>query len=981
MNTITSPIVQRAISSLFFITLIAFVPGSFAQTEAEDEDIYELSPFIIPASDNEGWTAGSTLIGTRTRTSLSELPISVDAITTDFMDDLGLTSLVEAAEWAAGLDARTTLETANDTNLTSFRGLETGGRENAQSSRNFFLWYPPSDTYNIERIDFNKGSNSLMFGDASPGGVATTYTKRAYMGENFGSLTARYGSYGSYRAMLDYNYGFSDNFALRVNLVNRAIRQFVDFWNDELQGGHIAGTYQPFENTLIRFEAEKLEFFRTRGSNRIRVNQRAGDDGGFAATSTSRQVLTSDGDYYDVRTEMFYESDGAGGFKEPYFLDRRNGPTGDDLPLADGLMAEVRRRDSPSPVFLTLGPIDPSLNTKGEFSFLDRDVNDHTLWVEQKIGDLYLEFAYNYQDQEQRREETGPTDTLNVDWDGRVFNRGDFAYRLYGNETNIVRVTAVYPLETKWFSQFLVANAGYQDDLAESLRFRLVNKAKAFDPETGEYDVTVDLEGLHRIRFRNYLDPETLENSTPLSDLDNWPNVPGIFEPIFVDYTTANNPFADKRYTRTASISASGEYFNGKLRSLFGLRKDDFELKRYQLIAGSRQELVDEYGELAWWGQDVYLGLPDEAPEQYAYVPDLDQEDTTYSAGLLYKLTNEINLYANNSTSFRWQGTTDFLGRALGPQTGETKEFGLKANLFNNLLVLDAAVYEVERANVTFTLGASAPSADELELLANDIAISIEQDGTLVYVPAEPGSPGFVEINRGFNNEHRRITAGETTKGYEFTAHLRRWNGLQVRLTGGYIDIESTRAIAEYAAVMEAALGREAERAAIIAQSWPNDPNYDPNGLPDIEEDLRDALQDGLEIVEANSGTGRIEGLRARPWRLSWVLDYEMPDGFFLPNMRVLLTGRYGDNYLLDVNDGIDWIGGSEHRVNLGFQYRTKLFDLPTTFQANIRNLTDFENDKIKKSGGFVDQFTDEPTYVYRNVTPTYFDFSINVKF
>ena len=70
-------------------------------------------------------------------------------------------------------------------------------------------------------------------------------------------------------------------------------------------------------------------------------------------------------------------------------------------------------------------------------------------------------------------------------------------------------------------------------DLAESLRFRLVNKAKAFDPETGEYDVTEDLEGRHRIRFRNYLDPETLDNSTPLSDLDNWPNVPGIFEPIF----------------------------------------------------------------------------------------------------------------------------------------------------------------------------------------------------------------------------------------------------------------------------------------------------------------------------------------------------------------------------------------------------------------------------------------------------------------
>ena len=47
------------------------------------------------------------------------------------------------------------------------------------SSRNFFTWYVPSDAYNVERFDFNKGSNSLMFGDSNPGGQATIYTKRA----------------------------------------------------------------------------------------------------------------------------------------------------------------------------------------------------------------------------------------------------------------------------------------------------------------------------------------------------------------------------------------------------------------------------------------------------------------------------------------------------------------------------------------------------------------------------------------------------------------------------------------------------------------------------------------------------------------------------------------------------------------------------------------------------------------------------------
>jgi hypothetical protein len=46
----------------------------------------------------------------------------------------------------------------------------------------------PSDTYNVERIDFGKGSNSLIFGDVEPGGQGSVFTKRAQM-KNFGNLS------------------------------------------------------------------------------------------------------------------------------------------------------------------------------------------------------------------------------------------------------------------------------------------------------------------------------------------------------------------------------------------------------------------------------------------------------------------------------------------------------------------------------------------------------------------------------------------------------------------------------------------------------------------------------------------------------------------------------------------------------------------------------------------------------------------------
>lgn len=47
-------------------------------------------------------------------------------------------------------------------------------------SRNYFRWFIPSDNYNVERIDFGKGSNSLIFGAVEPGGQGAAFTKRPF---------------------------------------------------------------------------------------------------------------------------------------------------------------------------------------------------------------------------------------------------------------------------------------------------------------------------------------------------------------------------------------------------------------------------------------------------------------------------------------------------------------------------------------------------------------------------------------------------------------------------------------------------------------------------------------------------------------------------------------------------------------------------------------------------------------------------------
>ena len=111
-------------------------------------------------------------------------------------------------------------------------------------------------TYNVERIDFGKGSNSLIFGDVEPGGQASVFTKRAIM-KNFGTLLSQYTSDGAYRFQLDYNRKLARNLAVRFNAVRRQERTYQDASTFALEGETITTTWQPLKQTMVRIEYER----------------------------------------------------------------------------------------------------------------------------------------------------------------------------------------------------------------------------------------------------------------------------------------------------------------------------------------------------------------------------------------------------------------------------------------------------------------------------------------------------------------------------------------------------------------------------------------------------------------------------------------------------------------------------------------------------------------------------------------------------
>ncbi|MSU48701.1 MAG: hypothetical protein EXS37_06330, partial [Opitutus sp.] len=61
----------------------------------------ELSPFVVNTSNDDGWLAGTTMMASRTNQTLKDVPVSIDALTPEFLLDMGVYDAFAAAEWIA----------------------------------------------------------------------------------------------------------------------------------------------------------------------------------------------------------------------------------------------------------------------------------------------------------------------------------------------------------------------------------------------------------------------------------------------------------------------------------------------------------------------------------------------------------------------------------------------------------------------------------------------------------------------------------------------------------------------------------------------------------------------------------------------------------------------------------------------------------------------------------------------------------------
>ena len=230
------------------------VPPKVAEEKSVPAEAVVLSPFEVSTEKDNGFAASGSLAGGRLASELRDTPVAYSVITREFIDALGITDLQSAAEWATSstlnVDNGQQNFFASPVNFT-IRGTSAG-----RAQRNFFPQFNNGDSYNLERYDFGRGPNSILFGNGSLGGVSSSTTKRAQTNRSFETLQLSIGSWQNYRATVDVNQRLNPRLAVRA----AAVWGDSDGWRlkdfDRRKAAFLTTTFKPFNGTEIRLEGE-----------------------------------------------------------------------------------------------------------------------------------------------------------------------------------------------------------------------------------------------------------------------------------------------------------------------------------------------------------------------------------------------------------------------------------------------------------------------------------------------------------------------------------------------------------------------------------------------------------------------------------------------------------------------------------------------------------------------------------------------------
>ena len=160
-----------------------------------------------------------------------DVPQSVSVITDEEIKDQGFREIGDIIRYMPGVN---TSQGEGHRDAVVFRGVRStadfyqdGVRDDGQYFRSL---------YNVEQLEILRGPNALLFGRGGTGGLINRVSKKAEIGEAFGSIDFGADSFGAADLAVDANFATSDSIAVRLHLHTDSLANHRDFYEGERYG-------------------------------------------------------------------------------------------------------------------------------------------------------------------------------------------------------------------------------------------------------------------------------------------------------------------------------------------------------------------------------------------------------------------------------------------------------------------------------------------------------------------------------------------------------------------------------------------------------------------------------------------------------------------------------------------------------------------------------------------------------------------------
>ena len=190
-----------------------------------------------------------------------DVPQSVSVITDDEIKNQGFREIGDIIRYTPGVN---TSQGEGHRDAVVIRGVRSTADFYQDGIRDDVQYY--RSLYNVEQLEILRGPNALLFGRGGTGGLINRVTKKAEIGEAFGSFDVGADSFGAADLAVDANFATSENTAVRLNLHTDSLANHRDFYEGERYGINPTVKIQAGDTTVdLSYEYADHERFIDRG--------------------------------------------------------------------------------------------------------------------------------------------------------------------------------------------------------------------------------------------------------------------------------------------------------------------------------------------------------------------------------------------------------------------------------------------------------------------------------------------------------------------------------------------------------------------------------------------------------------------------------------------------------------------------------------------------------------------------------------------